>query len=200
MESQVLFVLNKAIDTVGGFKASDSGEGDTSNIRVVSNYAAQFKRCYAQTYAAYRATLAKSAPYPVDEHKLAGIAMFAVLRVGPMCLADGCKAYGLSAAVAYHTALYMLRFYQVNRLWGNGSAARQKLAELEKTYPTPGAINGEDVKLATIRALRQLAIAVNKCDSGGNYVNKATDFLPLLSTLLFYIDSHSCAEIKKLYL
>jgi hypothetical protein len=199
MEAQVLYVLNKAIDTVGGFKTSDGRVNVASNIKVARDYAAQFKLNFGRIHTAYKATLGARAPQPVDEHKLAGIAMLAVLRAGPMCLADGSKAHGLSAAVAYHTALYMLRFYQVHRLWGNGATARAKLAQLERTYPTPGAINGqEDVKLTTIRALRQLSVAVSKCDSTGNYVNSATDFLPILSTLLFYIDAHSSAELKKL--
>ena len=190
LDDQILYALNCAIDET---TALFSDRTTKCGVHLTKGYEKCFKDDFNELRAGITSRMKNQNNYSFDAHKLAAIAVLAVLGSRPLAVSANNEGHCVNEMVAFFLAVYIIRDYQIARACGNDVSKREKVRMQVQELVVPELIYAhQEPRLAIIYALRFLSRRVRKSTP------QNVDFVPIISILMFYIDSYSYDSIQSI--
>jgi len=192
LAEQVLYTFNRAIDAtmeLFGDRAHECG------VQLRKGYGSSFENEFNELRAGITSLMKNQSNYSFDAHKLAAIAMLAVLTSRPLIVSANNEGHSVNEVVAFFLAVYIIRDYQAIRACDGDSTKCEKVKAQIHELVVPKLIYGhQEPREAIIIALRFLSRRVRVSTP------QNADIVPILSILEFYIDNYSYESIYSISL
>jgi len=186
LANEVAVTFNHALtETIKlfGDKANERG------IQLLRNYEKSFKKEFIELGQELASKMRNSSNF--DEHKLATIGLSATLISRP--ITGRSQGHSLNEIAGFFLAVYILRDYQLDRICGDNKELRAKLISHINEFVVPEPISSHrGVRFDIILSLPFLSNQLRASRPSHS------DFLRVVSVLMFYIDSFSFISIKKI--
>jgi len=190
LSDQMVYMLNRAIDAMfNHFEIWARERG----VQPRKSYANSFKNDFEQLRPLVQKMMVDKSGNSLDAHKLAAMALLAVLSSRPMVVPMNGERHSVNEMVAFFLAVYIIREYQLRRICGNDLELRKKIETQITKLDTPKTIHSsQEVSGAIIDSLCFLSRLVRMFDAS------VANIVPILSVLMFYIDAYSYDSIQRI--
>lgn len=158
-----------------------------------SNFEAKFRNKFEFLRAETLKKMVDDDRRGLDPHKIAAVACLAVLLSRPLLVPKNGEAHAVNETVAYLLVANIIRNYQIKKRTFPADQNKQaQLRDLLGAMDMPPLIyDTQPVVINTIFALRELSRSVRKSTS-------PVDFVFILSSFFFFIDSYSYTRVKEI--